>query len=222
MYYRLTYRLELLYKEAYYEQYNKYPDSINHTFAIYPKRFVSSIPTLDKTIDYLFMGAFKFQDHLQEYGYNNRKWTIDFAKKHFTQNSLFINTTKHESLQSPWIPLGDFDDTLKSTTKHVVPVKLEPQDRHVFDPHYFAKMSASKFCLCPAGDEMYSMRFYEALMCRTIPIINTVQESYRSPQEAKLNYHYYLTTDKNIIYRADWADANYQLFLIHHTFMKKN
>ena len=47
---------------------------------------------------------------------------------------------------------------------------------------YFDKLSQSKFGLCPAGGCMYSMRFYECLMCKCIPIVNTVGETYRSKE----------------------------------------
>ena len=145
MYYRLTPRLGLLYNEAYQEAYGKQVESIDHTFAIYPKRFYNNDSTIDcnKTIDFLFIGAFKFQDHLQEYGYNNRKWIIDFAKSNFTNESLFINTTKNESLKQPWVQLGEYDHTLDSNTAHVVPVKLATHDLHKFDTTYFTKMASS-------------------------------------------------------------------------------
>ena len=77
-------------------------------------------------------------------------------------------------------------------------------------------MCQSKFCLCPAGDEPYSMRFYEALMCKSIPIVNNAKESYRTIMESRLGYKYYLSTDI-FEYRLDWVEHNYELFLKYHT-----
>ena len=74
-------------------------------------------------------------------------------------------------------------------------------------------MCKSKFCLCPAGDAKWSMRFIEAIMCKTIPIVNEVKESYRSEEESKLDYKYYLTSDKEFIFREDWVEHNYNIFL---------
>jgi len=39
--------------------------------------------------------------------------------------------------------------------------------------YYFEKMCQSKFILCPAGDEPWSFRFYETLMCKSIPIVES-------------------------------------------------
>lgn len=89
-------------------------------------------------------------------------------------------------------------------------------DRNWFDEDYFKIMSKSKFTLCPAGDLIYSMRFYESLMCRSIPIVNSVNETFRSEAESLLGYKYYLVTD-DIEYREDWVNYNYELFLKYHT-----
>ena len=85
------------------------------------------------------------------------------------------------------------------------------------DKNYFDVMCKSKFCLCPAGDDLWSMRFYEALMCKCIPIVNNEKETYRSDPESKLGYKFYLTSDKEFIYREDWVEHNYNLFLKYHT-----
>ena len=77
-------------------------------------------------------------------------------------------------------------------------------------------MTKSKFTLCPAGDVTWSMHFYEALMCRSIPIVNSANETFRSKEESKLNYKYYLTID-HIVCRDDWVKHNYKIFLRYHT-----
>jgi hypothetical protein len=81
-------------------------------------------------------------------------------------------------------------------------------------------MCQSKFCLCPAGDSPWSMRFYEALLCKTIPIVNEIKETYRTTEESKLGYKFYLVSDTEFIYRSDWAEHNYNLFMKYHTLDK--
>ena len=61
------------------------------------------------------------------------------------------------------------------------------------------------------------MRFYECLMCKCIPIVNSVEETYRSEVESKLDYKYYLSSDTDFVYREDWVEHNYNIFLKYHT-----
>ena len=89
--------------------------------------------------------------------------------------------------------------------------------RDIFDKDYYDIMSKSKFSLCPAGDSMWSMRFYDAIMSKSIPIVNHYDETYRSLAESKLDYKYYLVSDKEFVYREDWVNHNYELFLKYHT-----
>ena len=61
------------------------------------------------------------------------------------------------------------------------------------------------------------MRFYEALMCKCIPIVLKREETYRSREESELDYRYYLASDPEFIYREDWVEHNYALFMRYHT-----
>ena len=205
----------------YFESYSELSISkknIDKSYAIYPKRFYKNINlNIDKKYDFIFIGAFSFVSG-QEKGYNSRKWVIDFAKKIFTNNSLFINTTKNHNLHYEWLKLGTYDKTLEIDSDDIMCPKYLPMNkRNVFDKKYFDNLSQSKFGLCPAGDCMYSMRFYECLMCKCIPIVNTVEETYRSKEESKLNYKYYLSSDKEFVYREDWVEHNHNIFLQYHT-----
>lgn len=193
---------------------------IDHSYAIYPKRFYRSINlNLNKKYDFIFIGAFSFMGpKSQEKGYNNRKWSIDFAKKNFTDNSLFINTTKNHMLPYKWSKLGPYDQTLETNPNDIMcPKYMHKKKRNIFNKKYFDSLSQSKFGLCPAGDCMYSMRFYECLMCKCIPVVDRVEETYRSEAESKLDYKYYLTSDNDFVYRDDWVDHNYNIFLKYHT-----
>ena len=57
-------------------------------------------------------------------------------------------------------------------------------------------MRCSKFCLCPAGDAPWSFRFYEILMCESIPIVESWHHTYRTIEESEINYKYYIYNPK--------------------------
>lgn len=189
-------------------------------YAIYPKQFYNH-PVLkqDKQIDYIFIGSFCFtaDKTAQQRGFEARKWTIHFAKKHFTNNSYFVNTTKNNGLTAPWVLLGSYDKTNEDLNWVVPKLIASPVERDKFDNNYFSRMAQSKFCLCPAGDEPYSMRFYEALMSKTIPIVDNVKYTHRTYAESKLDYKFYLSDEDEYTYREDWVEHNYDVFMHYHT-----
>ena len=49
------------------------------------------------------------------------------------------------------------------------------------------------------------MRFYEAIMCKAIPIVKSKIETYRSELESKIDYRYYLIDSPKFEYLKDWA-----------------
>lgn len=185
-------------------------DSMCTKYALYPKRFYKTIAEFDggKTIDFCFIGGFK-TDRKTE---NNRSWILEFIKNNFTSMSYLQFTDKNTHHNH--INMGCFDYTLK--VSGFVPKEHPVEERNKLDENYFKQMRKSKFTLCPAGDKFWSMRFYEALMCRSIPIVDSVNETFRSIEESKLDYKYYLTTD-DIEYREDWVEHNYRIFLKYHT-----
>jgi len=185
--------------------------SYERSFAIYPKRFYKETERLrkEKEINYCFIGTLMVDPETQR----NREWIIEFAKKKMDTGS-YLQITDAVARNSHK-PLGKFDHTL--TRQSLVPKELPLDQRSRFDAHYFKTMALSKFCLCPAGDSHWSMRFYEALMCKCIPIVKDRIDTYRSKEEAQLAYKYY-THNEEHIYKDDWADENYKLFLERHTF----
>jgi len=183
--------------------------------ALFSKKYYNDINELNhqKMFDYCFIGSINSC-------YERRTWVIDFAKKNFTNNSIFINTDDNPG----WLPIGPFDySNMKigfcpksqhdNQSKHV-------QYRIVKDNiDYFRKMCQSKFVLCPAGDASWSFRFYEVLMCKSIPIVESWHHTYRTKEEANLNYKYILYQDieniKNINYN-DYVDENTRIFVNYH------
>ena len=85
---------------------------------------------------------------------------------------------------------------------------------------YFEKMCQSNFVLCPAGDSSWSFRFYEVLMCKSIPIVESFHHTYRTCEEATLNYKYILYQDienvKNDINYDDYINENTKIFKKYH------
>lgn len=207
-------KLKLWYNEAHKEK-NIIVEKINKAYAIYPKRFYRNLRTYyvkytKKKYNFCFIGGLKTDTKT----FCNRYWILSFIKKFFNKKSYlqFTDTNTKQNYKS----LGNFDYTLLENG--FVPKENRHADEiNFFDKKYFSNLSNSKFCLCPAGDAPWSMRFYEAIMCKAIPIVSTVKESYRSNAKSKLGYKFYLTSDKNFIYRKDWVDHNYNLFLKYHT-----
>lgn len=208
-YYNFIIQQKMWYNESYLEK-GIICDEINEDYAIYPMRIYKNIfiPS-NKIYDFIFIGSFK----IDEPCYQNRKWILNFIQQHFNNNSYLQFTDK--ITKQTHSSLGEFDYTF--INKGVVPKQLEKDKRDIFDKDYYEKMSKSKFALCPAGDSMWSMRFYECLMTKCIPIVDCKDETYRSKKESFLNYKYYLSSDKNFIYKEDWVNHNYQLFLKYHT-----
>lgn len=180
-------------------------------YTILPKSVYETVKhfSQNKIFDFCFIGSFLIQKKV----FIKRKWILDFIKQNFTSNSYlqFTDNKTKRRLNS----LGTFDYSRKKTG--FVPKQVRIEIRDYFDEEYYKTMCHSNFCLCPAGDLFWSMRFFEALMCKTIPIVKTKDETFRSKEESLLDYKYYLANDPNIVFKQDWADYNYELFLKHHT-----
>jgi hypothetical protein len=181
--------------------------------AIFSKKYYNDINELnhDKIYDFCFIGSI-------ESNYEARKWVIDFAKKHFTTNSLFINTDNNPN----WELLGAFDYSNKNIgycpknqpENHTKKVQYRVVKENI---DYFEKMCQSKYVLCPAGDSSWSFRFYEVLMCKSIPIVETWHHTYRTAAEAEINYSYILSNnvEQEIVY-DDYIKNNTMLFEKNH------
>jgi hypothetical protein len=175
----------------------------NPPFALFSKKYYNEISKLnyDKIHDYCFIGSINSKPEM-------RQWVIEFAKKYFTNKSIFINTDNNPQ----WKPLGPFDYSNKNigfcpkTKKYNQSKKI--QYRVVKNNiRYFQKMCRSKYCLCPAGDSSWSFRFYEVLMCKSIPIVEYWHHTYRTREEASIKYKYILSQNiENTIDEIDYDE----------------
>jgi len=183
--------------------------------AIFSKKYYNEINKLNhnKIYDFCFIGSINSN-------YSARQWVIDFAKKYFTHNSIFINTDNDPN----WVLLGSFDYSNKKlgfSPKNIpYPENQTKQIQYRIvteNIEYFENMCKSKFVLCPIGDSSWSFRFYEVLMCKSIPIVESWHHTYRTKEEADIKYKYvlYQNIKKNIIYN-DYVKENTIIFEKYH------
>ena len=201
----LRYHME----DAYIE---KNMDPINATdvpdFAIFPMAYYNditniTIPFTNKTHDFCFIGS--IGSYLPR-----RLWVIEFAKKYFTSNSIFVNTDD----TTDWELLGDFDLSKKklgfAPKNHKDNQSREAQMRKISENEfYFDTMCKSKFILCPAGDAPWSFRFYETLMCKSLPIVETKHHTFRTSPESGIGYRYLLYNNIDKIRSIENDESKY-------------
>jgi hypothetical protein len=213
-YMALQYHMEEAIIEKQLLQYNT-PDWCP-PIAIFSKKYYNDFIELNhqKKYDYCFIGSINSC-------YERRIWVIDFAKKNFTNNSIFINTDNDPS----WELLGSFDYSKLnlgfSPKAQNDNQSKEVQYRIVKDNiGYFEKMCQSKFVLCPAGDSSWSFRFYEVILCKSIPIVESWHHTYRTKEEATIKYKYILYHNienvKNDINYDDYVIENTKIFENYH------
>jgi hypothetical protein len=203
-------KLAMWYLEAFAECGVRVSSSeIDKRFAIYPRRFYRAVEEIGwrKTRDYCFIGAFRIDPRTEM----RRSWIIPYIRENFGERSYLQFTDV--ATKSGYETLGAFDHTLSA--EGFVPKEVPVAQRNRFDANYFKIMCSSEFALCPGGDENWSMRFYEALMCKAIPILLD-RTPFRNEYEAQLPYKYFLAGER-IEYREDWAEHNYLVFKQHHT-----
>jgi predicted secreted protein len=188
---------------------------VNLNYTLIPKSFYEKVSKLPqkKIYDFNFIGCFLYDlsDHLCRKLYKNRKWIIPFINERFNSKSYLQFTDEYSKKNVS--PMGVFDYSNKENGY----LPRKSKDKLYFDENYYNILCASQFTLCPAGDQMWSMRFYESLMCKSIPIVNKIEETYRTEDESEINYKFYYADDPNIVYREDWVEHNYNLFLQYHT-----
>lgn len=150
-----------------------------------------------------------------------RDWVAPLIEQHFDERDLLIATDSSPNRTS----MGSYDHTNDQDY-------LRPPDQHRqienFDPRYYQIMIQSNFTLCPGGDEPWSIRFVEAILAGSIPVIHSEQTDYAdSPFKSFWFKHVgytYFTTDQMLNMNMSSAelksiaDHNYELFLEYQTF----
>ena len=218
--YQAVPRTILLHNQAYQEEgipflsIDDKPQLYLPLVAHYPRSYVSRAAELNhsKKYDYNFLGVL-FNSAI----YEQREWIVDFAQRNFTHDSYYSITDAQQYYQ----PLGIYDYTLEDLGKRFVPRDHSlVSEKGFFDDTYFQVMCQSRFTLCPAGDAPWSMRFFESIMCKSIPVLEKPRHSGRNLFERAIGYRFYTLSDQ-LEYREDWVEENYNKFYDHQTLLSK-
>mmetsp|Transcript_5472 Transcript_5472/g.12030 ORF Transcript_5472/g.12030 Transcript_5472/m.12030 type:complete len:348 (+) Transcript_5472:85-1128(+) len=186
--------------------------------------FVSQVVALKaanntKTSNYNFHGAL---ERTEARNNKRRHWVIKFVRHHFSDDDVFVSSDEFGRNYS-W---GPYDHTNDVEHYDVAQEKLEfPL---TMDTTYYQIMIQSNFTLCPGGDLPWSMRFYEAILAGSIPVIAEEENDYSSSSKAfwfnQIGYKYF-TVDQVVNLKASSAelkriaDDNYELFLKYQTWL---
>jgi hypothetical protein len=209
----LKYHME----EAYIEK-NMDTTNITNTppIALFSRKYYNELNEInhDKIHDFCFIGSMSAC-------VKRRKWVIDFAKKHFTDTSIFINTDVITG--GTWESLGTFDHSYDTLGQYCPKKNNNNQSKQVQyrtveeNMYYFQTMCQSKYVLCPGGDSPWSFRFYEVLMCKSIPVVEYRHHVYRTKEESEIKYKYILCNEfSEGIDEIDFINENTTLFEKHH------
>ncbi len=75
-----------------------------------------------------------------------------------------------------------------------------------WDENYYSIMANSEFVLCPSGDFIWTYRFFEAILCGAIPIVEEACEAYTGFRFRSMS-----EDAKKFVWKADDAEYNYNL-----------
>ena len=84
---------------------------------------------------------------------------------------------------------------------------------------YYASMCSSKFTLCPGGDEPWSIRFFEAIMCKSIPVVECISHTGRCQSEYDIGYTTVNKDETPHVYDQSIVESNFEKFINHQTFI---
>jgi hypothetical protein len=174
-----------------------------------------------KTSNYNFQGSvFSNKTKDERKGSSRRQWIIPFVKEHFAENDILLIS----DAPVDYVSLGPYDHSHKVQGYRPKSHNHQPK----FDSDYYQRMIQSNFTLCPGGDHPWSMRFYEAIMAGSIPVIHLAEDDYHNKDVAfwfdEIGYRYF-TLDQMIHLTMSStelkaiADANYELFMKYQTWI---
>lgn len=93
-------------------------------------------------------------------------------------------------------------------------------EKREFDKDYYQELAHSRFTLCPSGDFIWTYRFFEAIMCLSIPI---VEAGARFDQFQGYTYYNSESSQRDLLqsWSREVTMENYQLFLKRNTLLQK-
>lgn len=191
-----------------------------------PQSFVLKMAALkrnisNKTSTYNFQGSL----HSNSRTTMRRQWILPFAQTYFSDADVL----KITDAPANHISLGPYDHT-DLTSDSYRPKDHPKGDRLIpFDVEYYHIMAQSTFTLCPGGDAAWSMRFYEAILAGSIPLIHSEFQDFNGMGKPfwfdRIGYTYYTTSQvlnmkANRTELESIADQNYKLLLTYQTWVQ--
>ncbi|KAK7248451.1 potassium channel [Aureococcus anophagefferens] len=164
-----------------------------------------------------------------------RAWVLPFVKRYFTADSVLLDTSVKDA--ATHVPLGAYDRSVggDGALAGFRPIALNfttgatTCKKATCDPAYYEKLARSRFTLAPAGDMPWSLRFFEAVMAGSVPILSSKEHAGRNHAEKTLGYKYLLVSEYvarrrrfpgAAPYCAEWADHNLAIFLEHQSYIE--
>jgi len=166
-----------------------------------------------------------FSHELPQVRLGNRTWTLLFPKQminrckepkekktgfsftgkktrqrvEFLQKWLKDNTGKD-------IDFTNSDEYYRDNSKIVFSDKGRIFPDKVWDEQYFNDLQETSFVICPNGDFIWTYRFFEAVMCRAIPVVEDTCEHYDG-------FMFYNKEDRDMTYKPEWVEHNIELLI---------
>lgn len=147
--------------------------------------------------------------------YDHKKYQVIFPKR-YVKSVSELDTHKAYTYYFKGLKTDQRLWVLSFKKHHKSLIEFTQQGRLInkdhFDTKYYAEMCASKFVLCPQGKFLWTYRFYEAVMCKSIPVIS--RGSFEPSMEG---FKFYYSDEDSHEYNKEWVDHNYSLFIKRHT-----
>lgn len=172
------------------------------------EEIVDDIDNLNITIDHS-SGKCKVNNHT--FSLIFPKYMVDLIETISKDKGLDFYFQGLITLKRNWV--YDF----KNKKKSLIVLSLygrDPSTKYNLDIEYYKNMCNSKFTLCPKGNCKWTYRFFESILCFSIPIIEDETDIYCS------DYFYYKLGD-DYEYSYTKALNNYNFLIKNHTFIGK-
>lgn len=159
---------------------------------------------------------------------HNRRWVPRFAQRFFSNASIYVDVAPFPTPNGAPVnfarykPMGPWDQTLERRAVSRRPKGMaEANCTQAFcDREYYKVLATSRFTLAPSGDVPWSMRFFEAVMAGSVPIVSDRLHTGRNQRERTFGYAYLLLADaeaalaagRPLPYCDGWAEHNRRVF----------
>lgn len=195
-----------------------------------PRSWVQRVAALDHTKqrNFNFVGRL-YKNRAHGPAYRRRVWVEPFARKHFgLADTLSVTDAMGHGAEHVYTLQSRFRHGDRMPLVDRTPMANPRQEQDDFDPAYFAMLASSNFTLCPGGDSAYSLRFYEAILAGSIPVLNSKKDDLglvdiTARAIRSIGYHYIVNASAGTTefkFRQDWANDNLRLFMKYQTFVE--